>query len=232
MDSDTGKFSPVEQFDPQAAYLEQQRRNAAAQAAEDLTQTTVTTQDIKFDPVEFDSSLSLTDEDVSQFFQSEYSRGLKQRLTDEQLAVGKLASALGPNPFGGAIGPSTLLNVGQPGPWRDNYNFPDGSGTSSQLEQAGPLDGVLDVTGALGTPLTVGFLLSHLPQGGIEISSQRLLFNTVDTITGFTEAGRLTQVATSGVLGALPVFTEFNSPTFSVLGAGENVANGNLGIAF
>jgi hypothetical protein len=114
-----------------------------------------------------------------------------------------------------------------PGPWRDGYIFPD------DLNSEGLLAGLLDVAGDVSTGLTSGYLVSQLPLGGIELSSQRLLFNTADSIVGYTDQfGRLTQTATTGVLGGLPIYTDLNNPTFSVLSAGENVANGNLGIAF
>jgi hypothetical protein len=37
IDPDTGRFSPVAEFDPQQAYAEQQRRNAATNRAENLS---------------------------------------------------------------------------------------------------------------------------------------------------------------------------------------------------
>jgi hypothetical protein len=98
----------------------------------------------------------------------------------------------------------------------------------------GLLSDITGVTGTVGTGLTSGFLLSSaLPRGGIELSSQRLLFNTVDDVTDFALSnGRIVETITIGQLGAQPLGGLFGNPTFRTLEEGANVANGNLGFAF
>jgi hypothetical protein len=93
-----------------------------------------------------------------------------------------------------------------------------------------------DTLNTTGTGLTSAFLLSSLPplnRVGIELSSERLLFNTVDSITEFTDdAGRLVQTVQVGQIGAQPLGGVFSNPTFSVLEDGARAANGNLSISF
>jgi hypothetical protein len=114
-----------------------------------------------------------------------------------------------------------------------NVDFIAGGTTATSNQQVGFLESTFGKVSSVSTGLTSGLLLSNLPLGGLEISSQKLFFNTVDSITGFTDsAGRLVTTAKVGQLGALPLFTEFNQPSFSFLAQGDNVGKGNLGFAF
>jgi hypothetical protein len=125
----------------------------------------------------------------------------------------------------GPIAPS-IESPTIPGPWQEGYIFPENV-TSESL-----LSGLIETTGSLSTRLTEGYLLSHLPLGGIELSSQKLFFNEIDSVIGRTTQAGDYIFGTTSKLEAIPLLGQFDQPTFKVLEQGANVANGSLGIAF
>lgn len=223
-DPDTGGYSPVAGFDPQQAYLQQQQKNAAVQAADNLSaQVTSEFRD-------FDFSLSLNDGDVSNFFQNEQTRNF---LADRAFAGDGLdayRAGLAPGIFDNAIYPQSRGLLETAGSYLYNGAQIVG-GVTKYLGDTfvGGVESVLsNPVGALrGLNSTLEGIVDTAYAGTIDVFARQFGLGN----GAFERTAARFDSLTSGALGGIGGFQDsiaYNVETGNFIGLGENLGAGLL----